>query len=146
MRGILDNINFRETQVTAEEADQENSGWYGPFDLDLDTTIYIQHALNDKELDLVVGVQKADDEFDNNEVYVKIEPKPQEVDSSMMTDISYDEVTQKLVITFKSGTVYHYYDVEQPIFDGLEQAESKGQFFSRHIRPWYKYKRVETEW
>lgn len=84
-----------------------------------------------------VGVQEFDDE-----AYVKVAPKPQEVDSSMMENISYDEAVQELSVTFKNGSVYHYYEVEQPIFDGLEQSASKGRFFIRHIRPWYKFKRI----
>ena len=77
-----------------------------------------------------------------SEVYVKVAPKPQEVDSSMMENISYDEAVQELSVTFKNGSVYHYFDVEKPIFDGLEQSASKGRFFIRHIRPWYKFERI----
>lgn len=129
-------MNFREVEVTAAEADHKNSGWYGPLMLDDITATWIQRALDESELDLIVGSQDT-----NNEVYVKVAPKPQEVDSSMMDNIAYDEATQQLSVTFKNGSLYHYYDVEQPIADGLTQAESKGKFFIRHIRPWYKFKR-----
>lgn len=134
---MTETLNFREVKILQNEADQKDSGWHGPFDLNLDTAVWVQNALDESGLDLVVGVQEFDDE-----VYVKVAPKPQEVDSSMMENISYDEAVQELSVTFKNGSVYHYYDVEQPIFDGLEQSASKGQFFIRHIRPWYKFKRI----
>ena len=129
-------INFRQVDVTADEADQKDSGWHGPLILNDDTARWIQNALDESDLDLVVGIQ----EF-NAEVYVKVAPKPQEVESSMMDNVSYDEATQQLSVTFKNGSLYHYFDVEQPIADGLTQAVSKGKFFIRHIRPWYKFKR-----
>lgn len=130
-------MSFREVEVTAEETDQKNSGWHGPLLLDEDTATWIQRSLDENGLDLIVGAQDS-----GSEVYVKVAPKPQEVDSSMMENISYDEAVQELSVTFKNGSVYHYYDVEQPIFDGLEQSASKGRFFIRHIRPWYKFKRI----
>ncbi len=129
-------LNFREVKVRAQEADQKDSGWHGPFDLNLDTAVWVQNALDENNLDLVVGVQEFDDE-----VYVKVAPKPQEVESSMMDNVSYDDATQQLSVTFKNGSVYHYFDVEQPIAEGLKQADSKGKFFIRHVRPWYEFKR-----
>lgn len=138
MGSFVIDAGLREVKVTAEETDQKDSGWYGPCLLDEDTAMWIQNALDESGLDLIVGVHGSDDE-----VYVKVAPKPQEVESSMMDDIAYDEATEQLAVTFKNGSVYHYYDVEQPIFDGLEQAKSKGKFFIRHVRPWYKYKRIE---
>lgn len=130
-------LNFREVKIIAKEADQKDSGWHGPFNLDLDTAIWVQNALDESGLDLVIGVQ----EF-NDEVYVKVAPKPQEVDSSMMDNIAYDDATQQLAVTFKNGSLYHYYDVEPSIADGLALTSSKGRFFIRHIRPWYKFKRI----
>ncbi len=130
-------MNLREVEVTADQTDQKDSGWHGPFKLDSDTAMWIQNALDESNLDLVLGTEQFSDE-----VYVKVAPKPQEVDSSMMDNVSYDDATQQLAVTFKNGSLYHYYDVEQPIADGLTQADSKGRFFIRHIRPWYKFKRI----
>jgi hypothetical protein len=128
-------MNFREVSITPEEADCQDSGWHGPFVLDEDTAHWVQNALDENNLDLVVGSQT------NDEVYVKVAPKPHAVESSMMENFAYDDATSQLTVTFKSGSVYHYFDVEQPIAEGLIQAESKGKFFRRHIRPWYDYKR-----
>lgn len=136
-------VNFREVLITAGEADQEDSGWYGPFLMDDDTASWVQDALDDNGLDLLVGFHQDEEGFQSEEVYVKVAPKPTEVESSMMEKIAYDAATQQLSVTFKSGNTYHYFDVEQPIYEGLEQAKSKGKFFTRHIRPWYEYKRVE---
>lgn len=130
-------MSLREVEVTPEETDQKDSGWYGPFDLDTETATWIQNAMDDSDFDILIGVQETQDE-----VYVKVAPKPQEVDSSMLDNISYDEATHQLAVTFKGGSLYHYYDVEQPIYAGLEQAASKGRFFLRHVRPWYKYRKI----
>lgn len=129
---------FREVEVIQAETDQKDSGWHGPLILDDDTAMWIQHALDDNDLDLIVGTQNSD-----SEVYVKVAPKPQEVDSSMIDNIAYDDAARQLAVRFKSnGALYLYFDVEEPIAEGLKQAESKGRFFIRHIRPWYKFKKV----
>lgn len=135
---MVDTLNFREVKITSEEADQKDSGWHGPFCIEIDTAEWIQNALDERGMDLLVGVQ--DDAKD--EVYVKVAPKPQEVDSSMLENIAYDEATEQLSVTFKNGSMYQYFDVEPSIANGLSEANSKGRYFIRHIRPWYQYKRV----
>lgn len=131
---------LREMQITKDEAIQKDSGWHGPIDLgtlEAEVAVCVQHALDDSGLDLIVGIQDSSDE-----VYIKVAPKPQEVDSSMMQNVSYDEGTRQLSVTFKNGSVYRYFDVEEQIADGLAAAVSKGRFFIRHVRPWYKFERV----
>ena len=66
--------NFREVKITADEADQKNSGWHGPLKLeqmDNDTAYWIREALNDCGLDLLIGGKDV-----IGEVYVKVAPKP----------------------------------------------------------------------
>jgi hypothetical protein len=65
--------------------------------------------------------------------------------SSQLTAYGYDAATSVLAIQFKSsGSVYHYFDVPQSVFDGLNAAESKGSYFIRNIkRAPYRYARQE---
>jgi hypothetical protein len=56
------------------------------------------------------------------------------VDSSMMTDVAYDEDSGELDITFTSGKTYRYLNVPPDIHAGLLEAESKGQYFNDYIK------------
>lgn len=64
----------------------------------------------------------------------------------MLTGYRYDAATQQLDITFpkgKPGEFYRYFGVNKTIFDTFAQAESKGSFFSAHIRNGrYKYEKL----
>ena len=62
--------------------------------------------------------------------------------SSVIRDWTYDGDTQRLRITFTSGEVYDYEAVPPEIDQGLRGAQSKGRFFSRHIRDRFVYRRV----
>jgi hypothetical protein len=56
------------------------------------------------------------------------------VHSSMMTFVKYDDDACELDITFTSGKTYRYLDVPLEIYDGLLDAESKGEFFNNNIK------------
>lgn len=64
------------------------------------------------------------------------------VESSNLHSIGYDPGAKTLAIQFWSGrgdnrtpgTVYHYFDVPQSVFDGLKAAKSKGEYFDREIK------------
>jgi len=66
----------------------------------------------------------------------------EQVASSNVASIGYDEPSQTLEVEFTSGAVYQYYNVSQAIFDQLMQAGSKGQFLAYHIKNTYPYSRV----
>jgi len=65
------------------------------------------------------------------------------VESSVMSYVHYDEDTAELDITFRSGKVYRYSDVPLPIYVDLLDAESKGEFFNRHIKDAFHFVEVE---
>ncbi len=46
-------------------------------------------------------------------------------------------------ITFRSGKVYRYSDVPLAIYVDLLDAESKGEFFNRHIKDAFHFVEVE---
>lgn len=56
------------------------------------------------------------------------------VESSNIAALGYDGVRRVLAITFKSGDIFHYADVEQDLALALYAAESIGTFYTRHIK------------
>ncbi len=64
------------------------------------------------------------------------------VDSSSLARIRYDESTMTLEIEFQGGRVYQYFDVPVQVFEGLQNADSHGQYFNQSIKGYYRYARV----
>lgn len=68
------------------------------------------------------------------------------VDSSNISAYAYDHVTQKFTVEFKnSGAVYVYSNVPWETVAGLENAESKGKYFTESIRGEYDSVQLETD-
>jgi hypothetical protein len=61
------------------------------------------------------------------------------VESSLMTDVQYDEKTRELDIRFTSGKTYRYFDVPKNVYSRLLRAKSKGEFFNEEIKEIYQY-------
>jgi len=132
-------MNLTQLDITEKDLKDKDSTWHGPVNIHWHTAQKIQDVLDRHKLQIMVGMPE--DEFDL--VYVDIVPKPEEIDSSMLGNISYDATTQKLLVTFKGGSTYEYFAVERAIYAGLRDAESKGKFFHKHIKAHYRCKQVE---
>jgi hypothetical protein len=65
-----------------------------------------------------------------------------QVQSSVMTFVKYDDDTGELDITFTSGKTYRYLHVPVEVYDGLLDAESKGEFFNDNIKDSFVYSEV----
>jgi len=63
------------------------------------------------------------------------------VESSMVDSVGYDEERHLLQVVFTSGRVYCYEDVPPEVFQGLLEAESKGQYMRAYIIDVYPYRR-----
>ena len=132
-------MNLKQIDITEKDLADKNSTWHGPVHIHWHTAEKIQKVLDRHGLDLIVGIK--DD--DMTVAHVDIVPKQEEVDSSMLGNISYDDTTQKMSITFKHGSRYDYFDVEKAIYAGLRDATSKGKFFHRHVKQNYRCKQVD---
>lgn len=64
------------------------------------------------------------------------------VPSSNLRSVGYDDRTETLEVEFCSGSVYQYYNVPHTLYDQLMRAVSKGKFHHAHIRYAYPYSRV----
>jgi len=54
---------------------------------------------------------------------------------------SYNPARRELAIVFQSGRRYTYVDVPASVFDALNAAPSKGEFFNGHIRDRFAFVR-----
>jgi hypothetical protein len=55
----------------------------------------------------------------------------------MIQRIVFDEDTQTLQVSFRSGLKYIYEGVPRAIYDALGKAASAGRFFNEHVRGRY---------
>jgi len=63
--------------------------------------------------------------------------------SSNLAAVGYDDWRGVLVIAFHGGGLYQYTDVPPSKYHGLLSARSHGQYFHKHIRNHYPYRRLE---
>ncbi len=66
----------------------------------------------------------------------------QNVASSNVKAVGYDDRTQTLEVEFLNGRVYQYYGVPQNMHSQFIQVPSKGTFFNAYIKNQYPYSRV----
>lgn len=66
----------------------------------------------------------------------------QDIESSQIAAIAFDDVSGVLQIDFQTGSRYWYHGVEKDVVKQLTEAESKGKFFSVRIKPNYPYEQV----
>lgn len=64
------------------------------------------------------------------------------VSSTAIDKIGYEEQRAQLRITFKSGRTYVYEGVAPDTYEDLLNAESQGAYFNRNIRDAYEYREV----
>ena len=62
--------------------------------------------------------------------------------SSLVRSASYDEGTQVLTVTFKSGRTYAYHGVPSAVADRFAAADSQGRVFNSEIRGSYEYEGI----
>jgi hypothetical protein len=64
--------------------------------------------------------------------------------SMAIQDITYNEGTRELIIHMEEGSKgggkkLLYTEVPKEVFEGFQQADSKGKYFNSHIREKYPY-------
>lgn len=64
------------------------------------------------------------------------------VDSSNIKSIGYDEGSSTLEVEFHSGSIYQYFDVPLNIYNELREAGSKGQYFAKQIKGYFRFAKV----
>jgi hypothetical protein len=69
--------------------------------------------------------------------------KMQEVISSNVSHVGYDEETKTLKVRFKAGGEYHYFDVPKDAYEQLLSAKSIGAYFAKSVKNVYQFKKAE---
>ena len=64
------------------------------------------------------------------------------VSSSNIAAVGYDEGSQTLMVEFKNGTSYQYFDVPERIFTELRDAGSAGAYLASNIKGVYRFSRA----
>ncbi|KKM90278.1 hypothetical protein LCGC14_1240380 [marine sediment metagenome] len=73
-------------------------------------------------------------------------PDMNNVESSNIAAIGYDEFQAELHVQFKGRpTVYVYQDVPRNIFDDIMRSESKGAFLSAQVKGVYTFDKLEEK-
>ncbi len=65
------------------------------------------------------------------------------VQSSNVSEISYDPDTQELLVRFVNGSLYKYLEVPENVYKSFLHAPSKGKFVNNRLKNRYLYLRVE---
>jgi hypothetical protein len=63
-------------------------------------------------------------------------------ESSNIAGFDYIKERQMLVVEFKNGGRYNYYDVPEIVFEQMKTAPSKGQFLAQNVKGAYRYARA----
>ena len=63
-------------------------------------------------------------------------------ESSTMSGFGYDKQSQVLIVEFKNGGRYNYFDVPKDLFDQMVAAGSRGQFLTQNVKGIYRYARA----
>ena len=66
------------------------------------------------------------------------------LESSVFTAATYDQDRQVLYLRFHSGEVYRYFEFSPAHFSRFLEAESKGKYFSAHIRDRFRCERISS--
>jgi KTSC domain len=64
------------------------------------------------------------------------------LESSVFTSAAYDQDRQILYLRFHSREVYRYFDFSPAQYSRFLQTESKGKYFSDHIRDRFPCQRI----
>ncbi|HEX7362044.1 MAG TPA: KTSC domain-containing protein [Bryobacteraceae bacterium] len=64
------------------------------------------------------------------------------MDSSVLTSAAYHPGKRLLYLRFRSGELYRYFDFPPEGYRDFLVADSKGQYFSNHIRGQFPYEHL----
>lgn len=66
------------------------------------------------------------------------------VESTSIASAGYHAALRILEIEFHSGAIYRYLAVPPEVFNALMVADSKGRYFSQHIRNKFEFLRIDA--
>ena len=63
--------------------------------------------------------------------------------SSVIAAIQYDTNSSTLQVVYVSGSVYHYKNVPEEVYNEMKKAFSKGEFLNKQIKPNYGFEKIK---
>jgi hypothetical protein len=66
----------------------------------------------------------------------------EQVVSSNMKEVGYDQENKILSVRFQNGNLYHYKNVDGRTFDEFRLAESKGKYFFANIKGKFEFVKI----
>jgi len=69
-------------------------------------------------------------------------PEMQQVESSNIGAVGYDDELEELTVEFNNGRQYTYNGVKRNVFDDFLKARSKGVFFIENVKGTYQFSRI----
>jgi hypothetical protein len=64
------------------------------------------------------------------------------VESGLFTAAAYRPDARQLYLRFRDGNIYRYFECSVEMYESFLAAESKGRYFSSHIRDRFRYEQV----
>lgn len=71
--------------------------------------------------------------------------KWEDVDSSNVQQVAFDEQTKTLAVRFHGGGLYSYDDVDMTIYTSLKHAPSVGRYFNNVVKGSYVHNKWPSE-
>jgi hypothetical protein len=66
-----------------------------------------------------------------------------DLQSNTLKAATYQDRSASLELEFRSGAIYRYRGVPEPVFQELLSAESKGRYFNQRIRNRFTYAKID---
>jgi hypothetical protein len=66
----------------------------------------------------------------------------QGVTSSSIERVGYDGDRMTMLVEFRNGSIYEYFDVPEHVYGELKGAGSPGQYLAQHVKSRYRYARA----
>lgn len=64
------------------------------------------------------------------------------VNSSNLSAVGYDSVSQTLYVSFHHSGTYAYFNVPEHVYKELMSASSHGKYHAAHIKNVYRYQKI----
>jgi len=64
------------------------------------------------------------------------------VESSNVNEINYDSKRNDLLVKFKGGSVYRYFNVPEQKYEKMLNVESKGRYLNAEIKGVFDYQKI----
>ena len=89
------------------------------------------------------GIKQLAQGINKLQLSTRLEPiKRISVTSSTVKTIGYDAPNRFLEVEFKSGSLYRYQDVPEPVFIAFLATSSKGGFLNAMVKPFFEFEQL----